>query len=391
MGGFGKYLSIALLMSANVWAQATAEISGTARDQSGAVLPGVEIRVTQTETGGIRNSLTNETGSYVLPNLPIGPYKLEASLPGFRTFAQTGIVLQVNSNPNINVVLEVGQVSEQVEVQANAAAVETRNVGVGETMENARVIDLPLNGRNMIDLLALTPASTPAPIVDGTGGRDPFSKGNVSVAGGLNTGINYTLDGAYHNNPYDNGYMSMPFPDALQEFKVETGATNAQNGVKPSGTVSLVTKSGTNAFHGDAFEFVRNGVFNARNAFALSRDTIKRNQFGGTVGGPILANKLFFFGAYQGTTIRMAPSDQSAIVPTAQMMAGDFTAFASPACNSGRAIALRAPFVNNKVDSALFDKAAVSLAKRLPVSTDPCGLLRYGTANLENDYMTIGL
>src|SRR5262245_31164051 len=286
---------LSVVSSGDIWAQATAQISGTASDQSGAVLPGVEIKVTQTGTGVSRDTITNETGSYVLPNLPIGPYRLEAALPGFRTYVQTGIVLEVNASPTINLVLAVGQVSEQVEVQANAALVETRNVGVGQVMENARVLDLPLNGRNMIDLLSLAPASTPAPIVDGTGGRDPFSKGNVSVAGGLNTGLNYTLDGAYHNNPYDNGYMSMPFPDALQEFKVETGATNAQTGVKPSGTVSLVIKSGTNAFHGDAFEFVRNGSFNARNAFALARDTIKRNQFGGTFGGPILKNKLFFF------------------------------------------------------------------------------------------------
>ena len=374
----------------DTWAQATAQINGTAKDQSGAVLPGVEIKATQTETGVTRDAFTNENGSFVLPNLAIGPYRLEAALPGFRTFVQTGITLEVNSNPAINVTLEVGQVSEQVEVQANAAVVETRNVGVGETMENARVIDLPLNGRNMIDLLALTPASTPAPIVDGTGGRDPFSKGNVSVAGGLNTGLNYTLDGAYHNNPYDNGYMSMPFPDALQEFKVETGATNAQTGVKPSGTVSLVVKSGGNAFHGDAFEFVRNGVFNARNAFALSRDTIKRNQFGGTLGGPILKNKLFFFGAYQGTRIRTAPSDQLAIVPTAAMMAGDFTDFASPACNAGKQITLKAPFVNNQINPAQFDKAGFAFAKALPVSSNPCGLYRYGTPNLENDYMTIG-
>jgi hypothetical protein len=334
--------------------------------------------------------LTNETGSFVLPNLAIGPYRLEAMLPGFRTYAQTGIVLQVNSNPVINFVLEVGQVSEQIEVQANATLVETRNVGVGQVMENARVLDLPLNGRNMIDLLSLTPASTPAPIVDGTGGRDPFSKGNVSVAGGLNTGVNFTLDGAYHNNPYDNGYMSMPFPDALQEFKVETGAGSAQTGVKSSGTVSLVTKSGSNQFHGNAFEFVRNGKFNARNAFALARDTIKRNQFGGTLGGPILQNKLFFFGAYQGTTIRQAPSDQLAVVPTAQMLAGDFTAFASAACNSGQARTLQAPFVNNRADPSLFSKAALSLASRLPQTSDPCGLLRYGTANLENNHMVIG-
>src|SRR5260370_16023204 len=122
----------------DTWAQATAQINGTAKDQSGAVLPGVEIKATQTETGVARSAFTNENGSFVLPNLAIGPYRLEAALPGFRTFVQTGIVLEVNSNPAINVVLEVGQVSEQVEVQANAAVVETRNVGVGEVMENDR-------------------------------------------------------------------------------------------------------------------------------------------------------------------------------------------------------------------------------------------------------------
>src|SRR5438552_8509422 len=187
----------------------------------------------------------------------------------------------------------------------------------------------------MIDLVGLAGAAAPAPIIDGSGGRDPFSKGNVSVAGGLNSGLNFTLDGAYHNNPHDNSYMSLPFPDALQEFKVETGATGAQNGVKSSGTVSLVTKSGTNEFHGNLFEFVRNGKFNARNAFATRRDTLKRNQFGGTIGGPIKKDRVFFFAGYQGTTIRQDPMDILGFVPTAAMLSGDFTALASPACNSG--------------------------------------------------------
>jgi hypothetical protein len=373
--------------SPSLWAQATAQISGTAKDQSGAVLPGVEIKVTQAETGIARDAVTNETGTYVLPNLPIGPYKLEATLPGFRTYAQTGIVLQVNSSPTINVTLEVGQVSEQVEVQANAALVETRNAGVGAVMENTRILELPLNGRAMIELVALSGAATPAPIVDGSGGRDPFSKGNVSVTGGLNTGLNFTLDGAYHNNPYDNGYMSMPFPDALQEFKVETGATGVQTGVKSSGSVSLVTKSGTNDLHGDLFEFVRNASFNARNAFYAKRDSIKRNQFGGTLGGPVMKNKLFFFSGYQRTTIRQAPTDQIGIVPTAAMMAGDFTAFASPACNGGRSITLKAPFVNNRMNPAAFDKAAVNYLSKLPSSDDPCGTVRYGVGSRENDYM----
>jgi carboxypeptidase family protein/TonB-dependent receptor-like protein len=383
-------LFITVLSCSLVWAQATAQISGTARDQSGAVLPGVEIHVTQTETGVVRDAVTNETGSYVLTNLPIGPYRLEGALPGFRTYAQSGIVLQVNSSPTVNVVLEVGQVSETVEVQANAALVETRTAGIGAVVENTRILELPLNGRAMIELVALSGAATPAPIVNASGGRDPFSKGNLSVAGGLNTGLNYTLDGAYHNNPYDNGYMSMPFPDALQEFKVETGATGVQTGVKSSGSVSLVTKSGTNEFHGDLFEFVRNGKFNARNAFATRRDSIKRNQFGGTVGAPIIKNKLFFFAGYQGTTLRQDPADQPSVVPTAAMLAGDFTAFASPACNGGRPITLRAPFANNRIDPAQFSKPAVRLASKLPPALDACGNTKFGVPSRENDHMTLG-
>src|SRR5207247_1171110 len=146
----------------DIWAQATAQIAGTVRDQSGAVLPGVEVTATQTETGTMRNGVTNETGFYVLSNLPIGPYRLEAALPGFRTFVQTGIVLQVNGSPVINPVLEVGQVTEQIEVQANAALVETRTTGIGQVVENARVLELPLNGRNVNELIALSAAAAPA-------------------------------------------------------------------------------------------------------------------------------------------------------------------------------------------------------------------------------------
>ena len=142
-------LLISVLSCGSVWAQATAQISGTVKDQSGAVLPGVEVTATQTDTGISRNTVTNETGSYVLPNLAVGPYRLEAGLPGFRTYVQTGIVLQVNSNPAINPVLEVGQVTEQVEVQANAALVETRKLGVGQVIENERILELPLNGRDV--------------------------------------------------------------------------------------------------------------------------------------------------------------------------------------------------------------------------------------------------
>src|SRR5438067_6549108 len=206
--GFAAFLLV-VLGSVSLWAQATAQISGTVKDQSGAVLPGVEVTTTQTETGVARTTVTNETGSYVLPNLPLGPYKVEAALPGFRTFVQTGIVLQVNSNPVINPTLEVGQVSEQVEVQANAALVETRNVGVGQVIEQQRILELPLNGRQVTDLITLSGAAVTTNTSTGRLFNDlPF----ISVGGGVPFGVDYSLDGANHMNFLIGTTMPMPFP-----------------------------------------------------------------------------------------------------------------------------------------------------------------------------------
>src|SRR5262245_29312598 len=381
-------LFICSLLSPALWAQATAQISGTVKDQSGAVLPGTEITATQTETGITRNTISNETGSYVLSNLAVGPYRLEVALPGFRTYVQTGIVLQVNSNPVINAVLEVGQVAEQVEVQANASLVETRSVGVGSVIENERILELPLNGRQVTDLITLSGAAvqTPTNVPD----RNMPQVTAMSVAGGLSTGTVYVLDGAMHNDIYSNYNLPLPFPDALQEFKVETSALSAQYGMYSGASVNSVTKSGTNQFHGDLFEFVRNDLFNARNYFATKNSTLKRNQFGGTLGGPIKQNKLFFFGGYQGTTVRQDPADSKSFVPTAAMLAGDFTAITSPTCNSGRTITLRAPFVNNLIDPARFSPAAVNLAKRLPTTNDPCGLVTYGIRKPTNERQIVG-
>src|SRR5262245_20900170 len=153
------FFVVSILSSVTLSAQSTAQVSGTVRDQSGAVLPGVEVTMTQTATGLARSVVTNETGSYVLPNLPIGPYRLEASLPGFRMFVQTGIILQVNANPEINIAMEVGQVAETVEVQADAALVETRSTGVGQVIDNVRVMELPLNGRQVTELIILSGAA----------------------------------------------------------------------------------------------------------------------------------------------------------------------------------------------------------------------------------------
>ena len=376
-----RTLLLGLLGAAAAWGQAVSQISGTVHDTSGAVVPGGEVVATQTSTGFKRNAITDENGAYVLPNLPIGPYRLEVAKAGFRTYVQTGIDLQVDSNPLVPVTLAVGDVSQTVQVEANAALVETQRLGVGTVMENQRILELPLNGRTPTDLIFLTGAAVQT-------GASPIWSMNtgvqISVAGGQGYGIFYALDGAPNINLYDATNLPLPFPDGLLEFKVESSTQNAGTGTHSGAQVNAVTKSGTNAFHGDAFEFLRNGAMNARNFFAAQTDTLKRNQFGGTVGGPIRKDRLFFFAGYQGTTVRQTPISTIAFVPTAAMEQGDFTVFASSTCQN-RNVTLGAPFIGNKVAPTLLSPAALKIAAKLPTTSDPCG--RFLTGNLVSQYL----
>lgn len=385
---------LCLVFSCVAWSQiSTSQVQGTVRDSSGAVLPGVEITMTQTGTGIVRTTITNETGGYLLPNLPIGPYRLGASLPGFSTYVQTGIVLQVASNPTLDVTLMVGAVTEQVEVQANALMVETQSTSVGQVIDSQRVVELPLVGRQVTDLITLAGAATVGSDTTLASTRS-FPAPTFSIAGGLASGTGYLLDGAMHNDSYNGLNLPLPFPDAMQEFKVETSALPAQYGLHSAAVVNAVTKSGSNQFHGSAFEFVRNYLFNARNFFARERDSLKRNQFGGAVGGPIRKNKMFFFGGVQGTINRQNAVPNTVFIPTAAMRAGDFTALASPACNGGRQISLRAPFgtngaAPNTVNPALFTTPALNIVSKLPVTNDPCGRITYGAVNISDEYQYI--
>src|SRR5262245_51289078 len=350
--------ALCVFIASAAFGQAVSQISGTVKDQVGAVLPGVEITATQTETGIGRTTVSNETGNYVLPNLPVGPYKLEATLPGFRTFVQTGIVLQVNSSPVINPTLELGQINEQVEVEANATLVETRGSAVGSVIENQRIVELPLNGRSVVDLISLAGAAVSLPAVRAAW----FLNLNpISISGQAFYGTDYSLDGAYHRNYLTGTYMPVAFPDAVQEFKVESSGQSAERGAGSS--VSVVTKSGTNDLHGDLFYFIRNDSFGAaREYFATNNSTYKRNQFGGTIGGPVMKNKLFYFAGFQDSIKRENPGTSIANVPTPAVMAGDWTAFASAACNLGTARVLRAPFVNNQISPSQYVAPAVYIA-----------------------------
>jgi hypothetical protein len=375
-------------------AQATAQISGTVKDSSGGVLPGADVNATQTDTGVKRSTVTDEGGNYTLSNLPIGPYRLEVSLSGFRSYVQTGIVLQVNADPVIPVVLSLGNLNETISVVSATPLVETRSPSIGTVIENERIEELPLNGRQATDLIILAGAAVTGP---GATSRSMQGGAGISVAGGQAFGVAYLLDGATHNNPYDNLNLPLPFPDAMQEFRVETSSTNANNGMHSGASVNMVTKSGTNLYHGDLFEFVRNHRFNAKDPFARvvngerQSDGLSRNQFGGTLGGPIATDRMFFFGAYQGTRLRQQPADVFAFIPTAQMLAGDWTTFASAQCNATGNIQLRAPFVNNRVEPSQFSPAAVRIVNRLGVTTtDPCGRVNYTTTRPLDDNQFIG-
>ncbi len=369
--------ALLLLASVAAFAQATAELNGRVTDESGAVLPGVTVTATQTDTGFTRTVVTEGSGTYVMPNLPTGPYRLEASLQGFRTYAQTGVVLQVGASPTLNVVLAIGNLAETVAVEAAAPLVDVRSAGISEVVDQERIVELPLQGRQVTDLIVLAGAA----VETGRPNNRSFQGGvNISVAGGLQFGVAYSLDGAVHNDPQNSGGLPLPFPDALQEFRVATSGLSAQSGMHSGASVNAVTKSGTNRFSGNVFEFVRDKRFNATSPFAAigpdgkrRDDGLKRNQFGGTVGGPIVRDRLFFFAGYQGTVTRVTPADQIAYVPSAAMLAGDFTAFASPACNAGRQINLGAGFANNRIDPTRFSPAALNLAKKLPTTTAPCG------------------
>jgi hypothetical protein len=385
-----------VITSALVWGQAasTAQLNGVVRDSSGLAVPGAEVKATQTATGAVRTATTESDGAYALPNLPIGPYMLEVTKEGFSKYVQTGIVLQVASNPTIDMALKVGAVTEQVTVEADAALVETHDSGVGTVVDNQRVVEMPLNGRNPQELVFLAGLATTAPVGSLAAGLSSvrnYPTVVISVGGGTGNGNSYLLDGVYYNDDYSNQNLPLPFPDALQEFKVQTSALPAQYGYHSAAAINAVTKSGTNEFHGDAFDFLRNGDLNSRDFFASARDTLKRNQLGGTIGGPVKKDRLFFFAGYQATVQKSSPPQNFAFVPTPEMLAGNFSAIASPACNSGHQINLPASlgFVNNQISPTALNSAALTIDSHLPVPTGPCGLVSYGLLSNETENLGV--
>jgi hypothetical protein len=381
------FLSLFLLLCPSVlFAQAVsvAEATGLVLDPSGSAVAGATVKMVETERQVSHAATTDATGRYTIPNLPVGSYRLEASATGFKTYVQTGIELQVNNHVQLNINFQVGAIAEKVEVSAGANLVETQQNAISQVIDQKRIVDLPLNGRQPTQLILISGAAVVAPGGDMSGSKNYASSTTISIAGGQANGTNYILDGGDNLDTFSNVNLPFPFPDALQEFSVETNALPARNGTQPGGVVNIVTKSGANSFHGDLFEFLRNGNVNARNFFAPTHDSLKRNQFGGTLGGKIIRDKLFFFAGYQGTRNRSNPPQSTATVPTAAALSGDFSGLESAGCQSNHQVRTiknpynGTPFPGGQVPTSLFDPAAVKLVNYLPQSSNVCGTTTFG-------------
>ncbi len=387
-------LLLGLLLSTAAWSQGISTINGSVTDPSGGVIPGARIIATEVDTGLTRETVSNVDGLYVLSSLRPTRYTLSAEAQGFRQFSQTGIILRDNDTVTIQLKLEVGSTRETVNVDAAAVQVDTTTATLRQVVDSARMVELPLNGRNPAQLTALVAGAVNAPSNNADQGSTKTFPGavTISVNGGRSNNVIFSLDGVSAEDILSNVNQPLPMPDALQEFSFQTSNFSAEYGQNSAGVVNVVTKSGTNSYHGDAFGFLRNAEFNARNFFAANRDQLKRSQFGGTLGGPILKDRLFFFGGYQGTRIRNTQNGLSAFVPTAQDAAGDFSSYLNannPDNPLHRAVPIKypntgQPFPGNLIPVSRFDPASVGMLKYLPVSPGGNGLVFYSTPIIQN-------
>ncbi len=372
------------------------QIQGTITDENGSVVSGATVEAVQQESGLHRTVTSSGDGGYNLPDLPVGPYQLNVSASGFSAYQQSGITIQVGNNLRIDVKLSVGGVTQTVQVNAGASMVQTEDQSISQVIDRQRTIDLPLNGRQATQLILLTPGAQIAPSTDLVGSKNYPSSVALSVAGAQATNINYLMDGTDNNDAFTNVNLPFPFPDALQEFSVQTSGLSAQYGLHPGAVVNIVTRSGTNSFHGTVFDFFRNGDLNARNYFSTRQDSLKRNQFGGAVGGPIRRDKLFFFGGYQGTRTRQETNAFTSYVPTAAMLSGDFSTYAMADCQTTHvakklinpATGLQYPM--NQIPVSQFNASALALLKFVPTTSNGCGKLTYGIPQPQNEDQFIG-
>lgn len=361
----------------DVFGQGLAHIVGVVTDSTGAAVPSAQVTATQATTGVTTQAVSNGSGEFVFSSLPPAVYNVSVSAPGFARFVQNGITLQADQSVTVNVALKIGTTSDTVVVTADAPQVDTSTGTLSQVMASKQVNDLPLNGRNAAALTTLVAGVVAAPSgASDQGNTKTFPVVvNVSVNGTRANQTSYLLDGGNNVDEYTNVNAPFPFPDALQEFSVQTSNYAAEYGQNAGGVVNVITKSGTNTYHGDLFEYVRNRVFNARNYFAPTVDPLKRNQFGGTFGGPLgipglwKAQKAFFFTGYQKTIVRtQAAGTTSVTLPTTDNENGLFTGKVIDP-QTGSPFPYDAATNTTTIPTTRFDQASVALLQYLPAAS----------------------
>jgi hypothetical protein len=373
----------------------TGSVQGVVTDGTGAVIPNASVTIVNTATQVNHTSHTDGSGLYSFPNLAIGTYSLEVLANGFQHYRQSQIPLDVGSSIAVNVSMQLGGTNQTVEVKANGLALQTEDSTLKENVDQVTLQEMPLNGRQMTDLVTLMGGAVNAnENSDAQGSKTFYSSAVISIAGGQGTYTDYRLDGGDNNDHMTNINLPFPFPDAVAQFSVETTDLGVQSGLHPGGLVNVVTRSGTNQWHGTAFEFIRNNLIDATNFFSISKDALHQNQYGGTFGGRIIPNRLFFFTGYQRTQADQSQALTPAYVPTAANLAGDFSATESAACQA-TPIQLLNPVTggilpNNQISPSYFNASALALDKYLPPATNSCGLVTFAIPNetAENQFVT---
>jgi hypothetical protein len=389
------------LSSSQLLAQGYGSVSGTVTDPSGAAIPNASVTATQVDTGRETTVTSSQNGTFVFTTLPPANYSFKVTAPGFQLYQQNA-VLQANQSLTVNPELTVGAATQTIEVSTAPPQVDTTTGTMSQVIDRERVVDLPLNGRNAASLMTLV-----AGVADATNEGNGVNQGNgktfpaavvITSNGTLPNQSNYLLDGGNNVDELTNVNAPFPMPDAVQEFSIQTSNYDAQFGQSAGAVVNIVTRAGTSQFHGNAFEFLRNGYFNARPYFATHADNLHRHQFGGTIGGPVIIPHLskgestqFFFG-YQHTIANQI-STSSSTVPTlaeeGRTASGGLAAYADLGnlCKAGfnaggtcltASQQIRNPFTNalypyNRIPSSAFDPASVNYQSHFPTATSDAG------------------
>src|SRR5271156_2682274 len=343
--------------------QITGNFRGTVTDPSGAVILGAEVTAQQAETALSRTATTDRNGNYVLLELPVGHYRLHVAAKGFEEYVQDGITLNVNETASVSPHLAVGSEKQQVLVRADAELIEPTVTSMGKVVEQRELLDLPLNGRNFSQLGLLQPGVVPlTPGIAEAGGslRDGQA---YAVNGQRPESNNFLIDGANNFNGVDGGFVLKPPVDTISEFRIITHGANAEFGGALGSTTNIITRSGTNQVHGTLWEFLRNDALDANNYFALTKEPLKQNQFGATVGAPVKKDRTFIFGFYEGFRNRQGETALTT-VPSLKQRNGDFSelcpeGFTAGFCNNPANqlfnVFANAPYPNNQVPQAQFD------------------------------------